>query len=199
MARYIGPKIKISRRFGVKLGLRTNEEAFTKRPYRPGAHGAKGRRGRPKEYELQLNEKQKAKFIYGILERQFHRYYETATKTNNVGLTLLQLLETRLDTVVYRSGLSLTQNQARQFVTHGHVTVNGKKASIPSYHVSVGDSLAVESKLRQLVDEQRGSSAEIPVWLRKEGADAAQVIATPEREHITPLINEQLIVEYYSR
>jgi small subunit ribosomal protein S4 len=198
MARYIGPKIKISRRFGVKLGLRTNEEAFTKRPYRPGIHGPKGRRGRPKEYELQLNEKQKAKYIYGVLERQFHRYYELASKSNNIGLTLLQILETRLDTVVYRAGYSLTQSQARQFVNHGHVTVNGKRVSIPSYRVVPGDSISVDESLRTLIENQRSAAPELPIWLRR-ASSTVDVLSLPERDQITPIIDEQLIIEYYSR
>jgi small subunit ribosomal protein S4 len=198
MARYIGPKIKISRRFGVKLGLRTNEEGFTRRPYKPGQHGPTARRSRPSEYGLQLMEKQKAKFIYGILERQFHKYYELAAKSQNIGLTLMQLLETRLDTVVYRAGFTMTQNQARQFVTHGHVMVDGKKASIPSFRVLPGMKVSIDAKLSKLVDEQRGQSAELPVWL-KVSANEATVLDQPTREQIPSIINEQLIVEYYSR
>jgi small subunit ribosomal protein S4 len=198
MARYIGPKIKLSRRLGVKLGLRTNEEAFTRRSYKPGQHGPNARRGRQSEYGLQLMEKQKAKYIYGILEKQFHRYYEKATKSQNIGLALMQLLETRLDTVVYRAGYALTQNQARQYVTHGHVTVDGKKVSIPSFAVRPGMTIAVDTKLAKLVDEQRGQSAVIPAWIKSSGK-GAQVLDMPTREQITPLINEQLIVEFYSR
>jgi small subunit ribosomal protein S4 len=198
MARYIGPKIKISRRFGVKLGLRTNEEGVTRRPYRPGQHGPKGRRGRPKEYELQLLEKQKARFIYGVLERQFRNYYEKASKHPNVGLVLLQLLESRLDTVVYRTGFALTQNQARQYVTHGHVLVNGAKVGIPSYQLKPGDSLTVETALIELVGSQRGFAAELPAWISVDGSSAS-MLALPTREQITSLVNEQLIVEFYSR
>jgi small subunit ribosomal protein S4 len=199
MARYIGPKIKISRRFGTKLGLRTNEEGVTRRPYKPGMHGAKGsRRSRTSEYGTQLLEKQKAKYIYGVLERQFHRYYVEAAKTQNIGLTLLQILETRLDTVVYRSGYGLTQNQARQFVTHGHVTVNGKKVSIPSFRVLPGMKIAADPTLVELVDSQRGFAADLPTWIRREGK-GTEVLSIPTREQISPLLNEQLIVEYYSR
>ena len=198
MARYIGPKIKISRRYGVKLGLRTNEEAFTRRPYKPGDHGAKGRRGRLSEYGIQLHEKQKAKFIYGILERQFHKYYREASKSGNVGLHLLQTLETRLDTVVYRAGFTLTQNQARQFVNHGHVLVNGKLVTIPSFSTLPGMKISLDPKLKTLIEDQRGHSAEVPVWLRHE-KDYVEVLALPTREQITSLINEQLIVEHYSR
>jgi small subunit ribosomal protein S4 len=198
MARYIGPKIKISRRFGMKLGLRTNEEAFTRRPYKPGQHGPTARRSRPSEYGTQLLEKQKAKFIYGILERQFHRYYEAATRSSNVGLALMQLLETRLDTVVYRAGYALTQNQARQFVTHGHVLVNGKRVSIPSFRVLPGMKVALDPKLILLVDEQRGQAVDLPAWL-KSGKQGVELLELPTREQIPTVINEQLIVEFYSR
>ncbi len=198
MARYIGPKVKLSRRFGVKLGLRTNEEAFTRRPYTPGQHGASRRRRKPSEFSLQLTEKQKAKYIYGVLEKQFRRYYERATKSDNVGLALMQLLETRLDTVVYRSGFALTQAQARQFVNHGHVTVDGKLVTIPSFQVKSGQKISVDSKLAQLIDEQRGTSAVIPGWISV-SKGTATVGSVPAREEITPLVNEQLIVEFYSR
>ena len=198
MARYTGPKIKISRRFGTKLGLRTNEEAFTRRPYKPGQHGPSARRGKPSEYSLQLIEKQKAKYIYGILERQFHKYYEKAAKSHNIGLVLMQLLETRLDTVVYRAGYGLTQNQARQFVTHGHVQVNGKKVSIPSFQVIPGMKISLDAELATMIKDQRGSEAVIPDWITVT-SKAAEVQAVPTREQISPLINEQLIVEFYSR
>ncbi len=198
MARYIGPKLKISRRFGVKLGLRTNEEVVTKRPYKPGDHGPRGRRGRLSEYGTQLAEKQKAKFIYGVLERQFANYYKKAAKEQSVGLVLLQLLETRLDTVVYRAGYALTQSQARQFVTHGHVQLNGKKASIPSIQVLPGSVITIDPAFATRVSDERGQAAEIPTWLKVD-AKGAEVLALPTREQMTGLINEQLIVEYYSR
>lgn len=198
MARYIGPKLKISRRFGTKLGLRTNEEALSRRPFKPGQHGPNGRRSKVSEYGTQLLEKQKAKHIYGILEKQFHNYYLKAAKSNNVGLALMQMLETRLDTVVFRAGFALTQQQARQFVTHGHVTVDGKKVSIPSFQVRPGMKIAVKSDLMTMVSDQRGTDAEVPAWITRT-SKAAEVSDVPAREHITPLINEQLIVEFYSR
>lgn len=198
MARYIGPKLKISRRYGVKLGLRTNESGLAKRPYRPGEHGAKGRRGRVSEYGLQLAEKQKAKFVYGILERQFRRYYNQASKSQNIGLTLLQLLETRLDTVIYKSGYALTQNQARQYVTHGHVQVNGKKVSIPSFQVFPGMKVSADKQLVDLVESERGHAAEVPTWLKGHAKDT-EVLALPTREEIPPLLDEKLIIEFYSR
>ncbi len=198
MARYIGPKLKISRRFGVKLGLRSNEEAFTRRPFKPGQHGPKARRGRQSEYALQLMEKQKAKHIYGILEKQFRNYYENASKQRIVGLALLQLLETRLDTVFFRAGLTITQQQARQFITHGHVLVDGKKVTIPSFQVKPGTKVTLDSKLAALVASQRGQDAPLPVWVSVEG-NSATVLDLPTREQITSLINEELIVEFYSR
>jgi len=198
MARYTGPKIKISRRFGTKLGLRTNEEAFTRRPYKPGQHGPSARRGKVSEYGLQLIEKQKAKYIYGLLERQFHKYYVEATKSQNVGLALMQLLETRLDTVVYRGGYALTQNQARQFVNHGHVMVDGKKVSIPSFKVLPGMKITLDTELSTMVSDQRGSEASIPAWITVT-SKAVEVQSLPTREQIPPIINEQLIVEFYSR
>jgi small subunit ribosomal protein S4 len=198
MARYIGPKIKLSRRLGVKLGLRTNEEAFTRRSYKPGQHGPNARRGRVSEYGQQLMEKQKAKYIYGILEKQFSLYYQKATKSQNIGLSLMQLLETRLDTVVYRAGYALTQNQARQFVTHCHVKIDGKRVSIPSFAVKPGMVITLDEKLAKLVDEQRGQTAVIPTWLKVDKKGAA-MLDMPTRDQITPLINEQLIVEFYSR
>jgi small subunit ribosomal protein S4 len=143
-------------------------------------------------------EKQKAKYIYGILERQFRNYYEEASKSQNVGLVLLQLLETRLDTAVYKAGYALTQNQARQFVGHGHVMVDGKKVTIPSFQVRPGMKLTIDEKFRKHIEDQRGFSAELPTWLRSEGK-AVEVLALPEREQITPLLNEKLIVEFYSR
>lgn len=198
MARYTGPKIKISRRFGIKLGLRTNEEGVTRRPFRPGVHGPKGRRGRPSEYSLQLQEKQKAKYIYGILEKQFRNYYKKASLSQNVGLVLLQLLETRLDTVVYKSGFALTQNQARQFVTHGHVQVDGKKASIPSMQIKPGAKVSIEAKLAEQVNDLRGTEGEIPAWIKSK-KNTSEVLAIPTREEIPSLLDEQLIVEFYSR
>jgi small subunit ribosomal protein S4 len=198
MARYTGPKIKISRRFGTKLGLRTNEEAFTRRPYKPGQHGPSARRGKVSEYGTQLMEKQKAKYIYGLLERQFHKYYTVAAKAQNVGLALMQLLETRLDTVVYRAGYALTQNQARQFVTHGHVLVDGKKVSIPSFEVRPGMKISLDKNLSQMVGDQRGTEASVPAWITVT-SKAAEVNAIPTREQIPQIINEQLIVEFYSR
>jgi small subunit ribosomal protein S4 len=198
MARYIGPKIKLSRRFGTKLGLRTNEEAVTRRPYKPGQHGPNTRRRKQSEYSVQLMEKQKARIIYGVLEKQFRRYVDKASKAQNAGLALMQLLETRLDTVVYRAGFALTQQQARQFVTHGHVTVNGVRQSIPSFQVKTGMTISLAPELIGLVAGQRGTEAVVPSWITV-GKKGAEVIATPAREEITPLITEQLIIEYYSR
>ena len=199
MARYTGPKIKISRKFGQKLGLRTNEEAFTRRPYKPGEHGVKSRRGRLSEYGLQLAEKQKAKCIYGVMERQFHRYYLNACKSQNVGLALLQILELRLDTVVFRSGFAITQSQARQFVSHGHICVDGKKVNIPSFAVKPGMVITVSSKeIQKVIESQSSQNSEVPNWL-KVNKFKSEVLALPEREEINSIVNEQMIIEYYSR
>lgn len=198
MARYIGPKIKISRRFGTKLGLRTNEEGVVKRGYKPGQHGPSGRRGKTSEYATQLLEKQKAKYIYGVLEKQFHNYYTKASRAQNVGLALMQLLETRLDTVLYRGGLAITQQQARQFITHGHVLIDGQKVSIPSFQVKTGMKISLDDSLSKMVSDQRGTSAVVPDWII-ETKQGIEVKSLPEREQITPLINEQLILEFYSR
>jgi small subunit ribosomal protein S4 len=198
MARYIGPKIKISRRFGQKLGLRSNEEGFTRRPSKPGEHGSKNRRGRVSEYGMQLMEKQKAKAIYGVLEKQFHRYYTVASKDQNVGLALLQILETRLDTVVFRAGFAATQQQARQFVSHGHVTVDGQKITVASMLLKPGQKVTVLDSVKKVMEESPRQQVEPPAWLKTKGT-TVEVLALPERDQITNLINEQMIVEYYSR
>lgn len=198
MARYIGPKIKISRHFGQKLGLRTNEEAFTRRSYKPGEHGNRRRSNRLSKYGEELQEKQKAKHIYGILERQFHRYYKQASKSENAGLRLLQMLETRLDSAVFRGGLALTQSQARQLVSHGHVLVNGKKVSIPSFAVIPGMKITLAPELHKTITDSGTATPETPNWLKRDD-NAIEVLALPTREEITPLIEERLIIEYYSR
>lgn len=143
-------------------------------------------------------EKQKAKYIYGLLEKQFRRYYEKAAKTYNIGLTLMQLLETRLDTVVYRAGYALTQNQARQLVGHGHVQVDGQKVNIPSFQVKPGMKISLDPNLLQTISDSKQQVIDVPIWI-KVSDKSAQVLDMPTREQISPIINEQLIVEYYSR
>lgn len=212
MARYTGPVCKLCRREGEKLFLKgsrclTPKCSFERRSYPPGQHGREKqfRRGRASDYLLQLREKQKARRIYGVLERQFSRYFLRAEQ--QVGLTgtnLLMLLERRLDNVVYRLGLASSRAQARQLVSHGHVTLNGRKTDVPSALVSPGDAVAIrqESKrliyfrtLRQEMDDRR-----VPRWLSVDVDNlSANVLHLPAREDIDVTLNEQLIVEYYSR
>lgn len=202
MARYTGPKTKLARKVGEDLGLKTNAVKTAKRlTLRPGQHGAKGRR-KLSGYGIQLKEKQKVKFIYGILEKQMRKLYDVATKTpTGTGATLLSLLERRLDNVVYRLGWAPTRASARQLTAHGHVLINGRKMSIPSYQVKVEDVVTLKAKttsipvVAELLKEESGT---IPAWLHKKGP-AGKVIRLPERNDIKEAIEEQLIVEYYSR
>lgn len=212
MARYTGPVCKLCRREGEKLFLKgsrcmTPKCAFERRSYPPGQHGREKqfRRNRASDYLLQLREKQKARRIYGIMERQFSRYFSRASQ--QVGLTgtnLLTLLERRLDNVVYRSSMASSRAQARQLVSHGHVMLNGRKTDIPSALVSPGDVVSIRSEssqrtyfkiLRQEMDDRR-----VPRWLTASAADlSVNVLHLPTREDIDVSLNEQLIVEYYSR
>ena len=201
MARYTGPKTKLSRREGVFLG--GSLKAFERRGATPpGQHGA--RRGRkPSNYSLQLREKQKVKRYYGVLERQFRKYFEWAAKSSQpTGLVLLQLLETRLDNVVYLLGFTPTKDMARQLVNHGHVLVNGKRVDIPSFRVSPKDVITLSAKASAIptVIESLKNSQEsaIPTWLERK-AGAGHMKSQPEREQIAFPIEEQLIIEYYSR
>lgn len=202
MARLTGPKQKLQRSTGEDLGLKTNAVKTARRiNVLPGQHGAKGRK-KVSDYGQQLKEKQKVKITYGILEKQMRRYYEVATKTPaSTGAALLKLLERRLDNVVYRLGFAPTRAAARQMVAHNHVQVNGKKVNIPSYSVSVGDVVALRAHALRipvvdaLIKDKHGSQ---PAWLDRE-VTSGKVIRFPEREEIGGVINEQLIVEYYSR
>jgi small subunit ribosomal protein S4 len=203
MARYTGPKNRLSRSIGRDLGLKTNSVKLERRlQIPPGQHGPKRRRGKPSDYRIQLKEKQKVRYIYGVLERQFKRYYTQALKNPRAtGTRLLQLLELRLDNVVYRLGLAPTRTAARQFVTHGHVQVNGKKLDIPSYNVNVGETIALGLKIaetpviKQILNDKKMN---IPKWLERK-AVIGKVIREPERDEIEGDITEQLIVEFYSR
>ena len=205
MARYRGPVGKVSRRLGFGI-TEKGERVLKKRPSPPGMHGQGGRNQKMSDYGVRLQEKQKARFIYGILEKQFRRAFDEARRMpGETGANLFILLERRLDNVIYRMGLAQTRAQARQIVTHGHVVVNGRKTNIPSYLVKQGDSVAVrpQSKNRayfkQILDKG-GSGARVPVWLSYDPAAlAAEVTSSPRREDAEPGINEQLIVEYYSR
>ena len=203
MARYTGPKTKVSRRYGVLLA--GSPRAFEHKAYPPGQHGPKGSRRKISEYGTALAEKQKLRFQYGVLERQFRRYFETALKTRGVtGLILLQLLETRLDNVVYRMGFAKTRSGARQMVSHGHVTLNGRKTDISSANLKVGDVVAVRAKDGSKRLAQRGlDQTQIvgpPDWLLVDKeALSGKVVRIPTREEINPVVNEQLVVELYSR
>lgn len=200
MARYRGPSTKIARKFGESIfGY---DKAFEKRNYPPGQHGlAKKRKGASKEYAIQLREKQKAKYTYGLLERQFRNTFERASRKEGVtGQLLLQLLEQRLDNVVYRLGLSSSRRGARQLVSHGHLLVNGQSVNIPSYSLRPGDRITVKEKSKKMsVFTSRNITNKYP-WLDW-NADAMEgtFIAIPEREQIPENINEQLIVELYSK
>ncbi|HRA04692.1 MAG TPA: 30S ribosomal protein S4 [Arachnia sp.] len=201
MARYTGPLTKKSRRLGTDLV--GNDKAFERRPYPPGVHG----RGRTKdsEYSLQLKEKQKARFAYGVLEKQFRRYYGEATRSSaKTGDILLQILESRLDNVVYRAGFATTRRQARQLVVHGHFLVNGGRVDIPSYRVRAHDIIDVADKSLNLTPfiiarETHGERA-VPAWLEaRPNRMRILVHQLPVREQIAIDVAEQMIVELYSK
>ena len=204
MSRYTGPKARVSRRLGVNIwGTQGENRALDRRPYPPGEHG-RSRRRNPSEYLIQLQEKQKARFTYGLNERQFRRLYDEANKTKGVtGEQMLQLLERRLDNIVYRAGWASTRPQARQFVGHGHVDVNGKRVDIPSYRVRKGDVVTVRNKARQMIVVQWNRDVldrTPPPWLdRGDEGWAVTVREFPLREHIDVPVREQLIVELYSK
>lgn len=202
MARNTGPRNKIARRLGVDLGLKTNTKSLERRLQSPpGQHGKKGR-GKMSDYGIQLAEKQKVKAIYGVLERQFSKYYEVATKSSEAtGEAMLSLLERRLDNVIYRLKLAPTRRAARQIVSHGNAIVNGRKLTIPSYRVSPEDvitlsatGLAIPSV--KLLQEEK--DVQLPSWLEKK-ASVGKVTRMPVRADLPEVINEQLIVEFYSR
>jgi small subunit ribosomal protein S4 len=208
LARYTGPDCKLCRREKTKLFLKGSKcESpkcpVEKRPYPPGEHG----RGRLKEseYTLQLREKQKARRIYGVLEKQFHNYYvEAARRKGITGETLLQLLETRLDNVVYRGGLARSRDQARQLVRHSHVTVNGRKVNIPSYQVKPGDVVQVKERMRQNLNVHESIQLQTgrpqPGWLELNAGEAKLTVnSLPSRDQVEVPIQEQLIVELYSK
>jgi small subunit ribosomal protein S4 len=205
MSRYTGPKARVSRRLGVNIwGTQGENKAMEKRPYPPGEHGRTRRRGNPTEYLLQLQEKQKARFSYGLTERQFRNLYKEASRRDGVtGENMLRYLELRLDNVVYRAGWAATRPQARQFTTHGHVKVNGKRVDIPSYRVRKGDVIELKDKSREMVAVQWNRdvlSRTPPPWLDT-ADDGFQVTVRelPLREHIDVPVREQLIVELYSK
>jgi small subunit ribosomal protein S4 len=203
MARYTGPKSKISRRYGIALF--GPSKALERKNYPPGMHGPKGSRRKQSEYAIALGEKQKLRHMYGLMERQFRRYFETALRKRGVtGETLLQMLETRLDNVVYRLGFANSRSAARQLVSHGHVTVNNRKVNVSSYNLKAGDAVSIKDKpgSRRLVTRnlELTQIQPVPDWLV---ADKDQfhgkMMRTPSREEIAPVVNEQLVVELYSR
>lgn len=208
MARYIGPACKLCRREGAKLFLKgdrcyTDKCAFDRRPYPPGVHGQ--RRSKPTEYGVRMREKQKVRRVYGILERQFRRYFASADRAKGVtGENLINSLERRLDSAVYRLGLSATRTDARQLVRHKHIQVNGKSVNIPSYLLKAGDKITLRESSRGLKRVQAGIDTagrrEQPEWLEFDKNSLTGTVRTlPAREAVTLPIQEQLIVEFYSR
>ena len=201
MARYTGPKTKIARKFGEPIF--GEDKSLEKRNYPPGQHGSSKRRGKKSEYAIQLMEKQKAKYTYGILEKQFRNLFEKASRSKGVtGEVLLQLCESRLDNMVYRFGLSPTRSGARQLVSHRHITVNGSIVNIPSYQVKKGDVVGVREKSKSLNIIHEANSKDYPSneWLswNKDKLQGTYV-NVPERAQIPETIKEQLIVELYSK
>ncbi|MCL5098490.1 MAG: 30S ribosomal protein S4 [Candidatus Omnitrophica bacterium] len=202
MARYTGPRIRISRRFG--LPIFGPSKYLERRNYGPGVHGPKSRR-KASDYALGLIEKQKLRYYYGLLERQFRNVYEKALKRRGVtGETMLQILETRLDSVVYHLGFANTRAASRQMVGHGHIKVNGRKVSIPSYPLKVNDIIEVcdNSVSRQLAARnlELATSRIVPDWIAfNKDSFKGTVLRWPSREDIQPIANEQAVVEFYSR
>ena len=204
MARYRGPVEKLERRLGVSLALKgerrlAGKSALDKRPYAPGQHGQ--RRAKISEYGLQLREKQKAKFMYGVSEKQFRRIFdEAARKEGNTGINLVLLIERRLDNVVYRLGFTKSRFMSRQFVSHGHVLVNGKKVTIPSFQVKEGDVIELSQKIQKNPDVVKllaEDKALLPFLERK--ATVGKLNRMPKKEDVEVPFNMQLIIEYYSR
>jgi small subunit ribosomal protein S4 len=201
MARYTGPRTKVSRR--ARQLLDDNKaKYYDRRPYPPGEHGR--RRLRESQYQIQLREKQKLKFMYGVLEKQFRRYYQEAARASGItGTNLLVLLETRLDNVVYRAGLARTRPQARQLVNHGHFQVNGSKVDIPSYQVRSGEVVSVKERSKDTLPIQHSIDTldrAVPEWMEVDtDTRTISIQDLPSREQIDTDIQEQLIVELYSK
>ena len=205
MGRYLGPIIKICRREGVNLVETPKAQKYMeRRPYPPGEHGQRRRR-RISDYGVRLREKQKLRFLYNMSEKQFaNLFHEAARREGATGAVFLQLLEQRLDNVVYRLGIAYTRRQARQFVAHGHITVNGKRLTVPSYRVQPGDEIAVHERARKnphikenVEDRRRGKT---PPWLDFDAETLKGVFKNvPSREDIVVPVNELQVIEYYSR
>jgi len=205
MARYRGPVGKVSRRLGFGISPK-GERILQKNPNMPGMHGPTARNSKTSDYALRLKEKQKARYIYGMLEKQFRRTFEQARREpGETGLAFFALLERRLDNVVFRMGMAQTRAQARQIVSHGHITVNGRKTNIPSYIVRAGETIAVRAESRnsgyfKALQEGSVGRNRVPAWVSFEMTQlSGQVVSLPRREDAEQGINEQLIVEFYSR
>ena len=201
MARYIGPTSRIARRFGEPIF--GPDKALARKAYAPGQHGSNRRRWKDSAYGLQLMEKQKAKFTYGILEKQFSNLFKEALRRKGVtGENLLQMCETRLDNVVFRLGIAPTRRAARQLVTHNHITVNGKNINIPSYALNVGDLISVRerSKSLEVIQDSLSANRSQMEWLEFNlDTKVGKLLAMPERIQIPENIKEQVIVELYSK
>ncbi len=201
MARYTGPTSKIARKFGE--AIYGDDKAFEKKSYPPGQHGQSRRRGKQSEYSVQLMEKQKAKYTYGILEKQFRNLFAKANRSKGVtGEVLLQLCESRLDNVVYRMGISPSRRGARQLVSHRHITVNGELVSIASYSLKPGDVVGVREKSKSVeaINDSLSASSSVYEWITWNNAKMeGTYVSIPERIQIPENIKEQLIVELYSK
>ena len=202
MARYTGPRVRISRRFGLPIFGPT--KYLERRNYGPGVHGPKSRR-KHTDYGLGLIEKQKLRYFYGLMERQFRGVYEKALRRRGVtGEQMLQILETRLDNVVYHLGFANTRAAARQMVSHGHIQVNGRKVNVPSYSLKVNEAITVKNNnvSRQLATKgmEISTSRSVPDWLNLSKEEfKGSVMRIPKRDEINPIANEQAVVEFYSR
>jgi small subunit ribosomal protein S4 len=205
MSRYTGPRARVSRRLGTNIwGTKGETIALDKRPYPPGEHGRTRRRGNVSEYLLQLQEKQKARYTYGLTERQFRNVFKEASRRQGVtGENMLQYLELRLDNLVYRAGWAATRPQARQLVSHGHVNVNGKRVDVPSYRLRKGEEVSLRDKARDMVVIQWNRDVldrQAPAWIDMiDDGFGATVRELPIREQIDVPVREQLIVELYSK
>ncbi len=201
MARYTGPKTNIARKFGEAIF--GDDKSFEKRNYPPGQHGNNRRRGKKSEYAIQLQEKQKAKYTYGILENQFRNMFEKATSATGItGVVLLQLCESRLDNVVFRMGIAPSRRAARQLVSHRHITVNGDLVNIPSYQLKAGDVVAVREKSKSLsaIQDSLANASHVYEWISwNNDSKQGTFVSVPERIQIPENINEQFIVELYSK
>ena len=201
MARYTGPKTKIARKFHEPIY--GPDKSYEKKPYAPGMHGQNRRRGKTSESGIQLNEKQKAKYTYGILERQFRKLYHEASRRGGItGEELMKLIEARLDNVVYRLGIARSRAQARQLVSHRHIAVNGNVVNVPSYSLREGDVISVRERSRSLevITDALASRANNYPWLEWDGASmSGKFVSYPQRSDIPETINEQLIVDLYSK